>query len=122
MTAEKAPSGYVSRFKHPLNAGIHFVLVDEFAARNLVDPDLHLLFEPRVMGKHASHGFLDQIIRSASGSEGEIVQLGFLTFEQQDFHCFQGTDEACACQRHSGGTLPFTAPGRARCSIACRRV
>ena len=63
-----------------LNAGIHLVLVDEFAARHLVDPDLYLLLEPLVLGKHAGYGFLDQVIRSTPGSEGELVQLGFLIF------------------------------------------
>ncbi|MGC9947893.1 MAG: hypothetical protein ABSF64_16125 [Bryobacteraceae bacterium] len=69
-------------------AGVHCVLFDEFAARNLVDPDLYLLLEPSVMGKHARYGFLDQVIRSTPGSEGEFVQLGFLIFGQKDFHCF----------------------------------
>ena len=72
MTAQRGPSGYVSRFKYQLDAGVHFVLFDEFAARNLVDPDLYLHHEPCVMGKHAGYSFLDQVIRSAPGSVGEF--------------------------------------------------
>jgi hypothetical protein len=30
---------------------------------------------------------LDQVIRSAPGSESEIVQLSFLIFGQKDFNC-----------------------------------
>jgi hypothetical protein len=30
---------------------------------------------------------LDQVIRSAPGSEGGLIQLGFLIFWQRHFHC-----------------------------------
>jgi len=82
------PSGCASRLKHPLDAGVHFALFDEFAPRNLVNPDLYLRHEARGVGKHVGYSFLDQVIRSAPGSEGELVQLGFLIFGQKDFHCF----------------------------------
>jgi len=35
-----APSGYASRFKHPRDAGVHFVLLYEFAARVMRKPVL----------------------------------------------------------------------------------
>jgi len=59
-----APSRYAARLKDPLDAGVHLVLLDECAPRNLGDPDLYLLLEPRVIDKHAGYGLLDQVIRS----------------------------------------------------------
>jgi hypothetical protein len=32
--------------EHPLDAGIHFLFLDEFASRDLVDTRLNLLLEP----------------------------------------------------------------------------
>ena len=75
--------GCASRAKHPLDAGVHLFLFDEFPPHNLVDPDLYLLLEPLVVRKQAGDGLLDQFIGSPAGSEGKIVQLGFLIFGQK---------------------------------------
>jgi hypothetical protein len=72
--------------KHPLNAGVHFLFFDEFAARDLVNSNLHLLLKPLVVGKQPRHSFLHKIIGVSSGFGGQIVKLRFLNLRQIDFH------------------------------------
>jgi hypothetical protein len=75
---QTSPIEYASRLEQALNAGIHIFLINEFAARDLVDSHLHLLFEPRIVGEQASDSLLHQVICASSGLEGKVVELGFL--------------------------------------------
>jgi hypothetical protein len=76
----------VSILKHPLNAGIHFFFVDELAARNLIQPDLNLLFEPSIIIEHSINSLLYQLVGPSSGSGGELVQFGLLDIIEVYFH------------------------------------
>ena len=84
--SEAAASGCASRAEHALNPRVHFFFFDEFAARNLVYANLHLLLKPFVIGKQLCNGFLQKLIRSPAGLGGEGGELGFLLLRQMHFH------------------------------------
>ena len=67
-----------------------FLLLNELAARNLVNANLHLSLKPLVMGKHLRDSFLHKLVRSAAGLGREGVKLGFLLLGQMHFHTPSG--------------------------------
>jgi hypothetical protein len=85
---KRLTSGCASRLEHPPNAGIHFLFFDEFTALNLIDSNLYLFLKPFVMSKQAVNGLLHQFISSASRSDGQLIELSFLTLLEMDFHAF----------------------------------
>jgi len=68
----------LKRLKHPFNAGVHFLLVEAFAAGSLVNTDLDLLLEPGILGKKLGNRFLHEIVGAAAGLSGRLVELNFL--------------------------------------------
>jgi len=62
-----------STLEHPLNAGVHLLFLDEFAARDLLETHLHLLFEPLVVGKQPGYRFLHQIVGVSSRRYSKLV-------------------------------------------------
>jgi len=82
----REPTECASGLEHPLNAGVHFFFLDELAACDLVDSDLHLLLKPLVVGKQPGDRFLHQIVGASPSLEGKLVELGFLILRQRYFH------------------------------------
>jgi hypothetical protein len=82
----RIPKRAASGSEHPLNTGVHFFFLDEFAARYLVETHLNLLFEPLVMGEEPGDGLLHQIVRASSGRDGKLLELRFLIWRQMYFH------------------------------------
>jgi len=76
------------RSQASLDAGVHLFLFDEFTPRNLIDLALYLFLEPLVARKQAGDGLL--------------VQLGFLSLRQGDFHRLHDTGRARARQAACG--------------------
>jgi hypothetical protein len=52
--------------KHPLGEVVHLLAFDEFAARDLIDANLHLLLKPFVVARQPGHGFLYKILGTPS--------------------------------------------------------
>lgn len=77
----QASTGLASGLKHPLNAGVHFRLVETLAPGDLVNADLDLLLEPLVLSKKLGDSFLQEIVGAATGPGGELVELNFLVLK-----------------------------------------
>ena len=65
--------------KHLFDAGVQFFFFDEFAAVELVEANLDLIFKPLVVGD---------------------VELGFLGFREMDFHDFRIDENELATDAH----------------------
>ena len=86
--------------KHLFDAGVQFFFFDEFAAVELVEANLDLIFKPLVVGEKAGDGFLDQFVGTTAGAAGEVVELGFLGFREMDFHDFRIDENELATDAH----------------------
>jgi hypothetical protein len=80
------PTECASRLQHPLNAGVHFFLFDELAARDLVDSHLHLFLKPLVMREQPLDGLPDEFVGASTGLERKLIEFGFLILRQRYFH------------------------------------
>ncbi len=101
-------SGYASKAEHALNARIHLVFFDKFAAGYLIDADLHLFLKPLVIGEHLRHSFLQKLVGSTAGLGGKRGETGFLLSGQIHFHA--PTVSGCPFG-HKKAAAPFGSRG-----------
>ena len=75
-----------STLEHPLNTGVHFFFLDEFAPRDLVEAHLNLLFEPLIVRRQTGNRLLHQLVGVSSSLDSKLVELCFLISRQMHFH------------------------------------
>src|SRR6266480_1010704 len=92
-------SGSASRPEHLLDAGVHFLFIDEFAAVSLLDALSDASSKARVVFQQPQRCTLDQLCRVHAFLRGDSGKTCFFFRCESDFH--DSSDQA--------GTLTFEA-------------
>lgn len=84
--------------QHPRDAGIHLRLFKQFAARNLIQGQLHPLIEPRIFRQQAIDGFSYEFLGAAPGARRKPGERCGLLFGELEFHSSKAMEFEIPCQ------------------------